>query len=110
QTSEFALDALADMNDLATQAFDAERAGAMLVGGGVPKNFTLQTMLVAPGAYDYAVQLTMDPPQTGGLSGATLDEARSWGKLEKDARNVSVYADATITLPLVVAAARERIE
>jgi len=110
QTSDFSLDALADMTTITDQAFEAEEAGAMVVGGGVPKNYVLQTMLVAPDAYDYAVQLTMDPPQTGGLSGATLDEARSWGKLEKAARNASVYADATITLPLVVAAARERIE
>jgi len=110
QTSAFTLDALADMTTITDQAFEAEQAGAMVVGGGVPKNYTLQTMLVAPDAYDYAVQLTMDPPQTGGLSGATLDEARSWGKLEKAARNASVYADATITLPLVVAAARERVE
>ncbi len=110
QTSAFSLDALADMTPLTDHAFDADRAGAFLVGGGVPKNFTLQTMLVTPGAYDYAVQLTMDSSKTGGLSGATLDEARSWGKLEKDAENVSVYADATITLPLVIAAARERVE
>jgi deoxyhypusine synthase len=109
QTSAFSLDALADMDDITDQAFDADEAGALVVGGGVPKNYVLQTMLVAPGAYDYAVQLTMDPPETGGLSGATLDEARSWGKLEKAARNVSVYADATITLPLLVAAARERL-
>jgi deoxyhypusine synthase len=110
QTSEFGLDAMADMDTITDQAFEADRSGAMVVGGGVPKNFVLQTMLVAPDAYDYAVQLTMDPPHTGGLSGATLDEARSWGKLKKAARNVSVYADATITLPLVVAAARERIQ
>ncbi|WP_222916639.1 deoxyhypusine synthase [Natrinema sp. SYSU A 869] len=110
QTSDFSLDALADMTHLTDIAYHAEEAGAFVVGGGVPKNFTLQTMLVAPDAYDYAVQLTMDPKQTGGLSGATLDEARSWGKLEKDADNVSVYADATITLPLVVAAALERLE
>ncbi|PSP55136.1 deoxyhypusine synthase [Halobacteriales archaeon QS_1_67_19] len=109
QTSDFTLDALSDVTAITDQAFDAERSGAMVVGGGVPKNYVLQTMLVAPEAYDYAVQLTMDPPRTGGLSGATLDEARSWGKLEKAARNASVYADATITLPLVVAAARERI-
>ncbi|WP_136687521.1 deoxyhypusine synthase [Halorhabdus amylolytica] len=109
QTSEFTLDALADMSDISDQAYEAEQAGALVVGGGVPKNFVLQTMLVDPDAYDYAVQLTMDPPQTGGLSGATLDEARSWGKLEKAARNASVYADATITFPLLVAAARERI-
>ncbi|WP_247002416.1 deoxyhypusine synthase [Halosolutus gelatinilyticus] len=109
QTSPFSLDALSDMTGLTDIAFEADEAGAFVVGGGVPKNFTLQTMLVTPRAYDYAVQLTMDPKQTGGLSGATLDEARSWGKLETDAENVSVYGDATIALPLVVAAARERI-
>ena len=108
QTSDFGLDALGDMTHLSDLAFEADRAGAMVVGGGVPKNYVLQTMLVSPDAYDYAVQLTMDPPQTGGLSGATLDEARSWGKLEKAARNVSVYGDATVTLPLVVAGALDR--
>lgn len=110
QVTDFTLDALTDMNDLNDLANDAPRAGAMVVGGGVPKNYVLQTMLVAPGAYDYAVQLTMDPPQTGGLSGAPLDEARSWGKLERSARNASVYADATITLPLVIAAARDHLD
>ena len=108
QTSEFGLDALGDMTHLSDLAFDADRAGAMVVGGGVPKNYVLQTMLTIPDAYDYAVQLTMDPDHTGGLSGATLDEARSWGKLEQSARNATVVGDATITLPLVVAAARER--
>ena len=110
QIADFSLDALADVTSLTDLAFDADKAGALVIGGGVPKNYTLQTMLVAPDAYDYAVQLTMDPEHTGGLSGATLEEARSWGKLEKAARNVSVYADATITFPLLVAAARERIE
>ncbi|PSP95724.1 deoxyhypusine synthase [Halobacteriales archaeon QS_4_62_28] len=108
QTSQFTLDALGDMTALTDIAYEADEAGCLLVGGGVPKNYVLQTMLVSPDAYDYAVQLTMDPPTTGGLSGATLDEARSWGKLEKAARNVSVYADATITLPLLVAGAREQ--
>ena len=96
------------MTHLSDRAFDAERAGAVVVGGGVPKNYVLQTMLTIPGAYDYGVQLTMDPDATGGLSGATLDEARSWGKLEPSAANATVLGDATITLPLLVAAARER--
>ncbi|QLG27848.1 deoxyhypusine synthase [Halorarum halophilum] len=110
QTSGLTLDALADMTPLTDLAFEAEEAGCLLVGGGVPKNFTLQTMLVTPRAYDYAVQITMDSEATGGLSGATLEEARSWGKLEKDARNASVYGDATVFLPLLLAAARERVE
>jgi len=107
QVADFTLDALGDMTELNTLARDAEEAAAFVVGGGVPKNFVLQAMLVTPGVYDYAVQLTTDPDHTGGLSGATLDEARSWGKLEKDAENATVVGDATITLPLVVAAARE---
>ncbi|MFB6299794.1 MAG: deoxyhypusine synthase [Halobacteriales archaeon] len=110
QIADFTLDALSDMSHLNDLAHEAERTGAMVVGGGVPKNYVLQTMLVTPSSYDYAVQLTTDPEHTGGLSGATLEEARSWGKLEKDARNATVVGDATITLPLLVAGARERIE
>jgi deoxyhypusine synthase len=110
QVSSFTLDALADLTNITDVAFDAEKAGATVVGGGVPKNFVLQTMLTVPEAYDYGVQLTTDPASTGGLSGATLDEARSWGKLEKSAKNVTVLGDATITLPLLVAAARDRID
>ncbi|GAB3327481.1 deoxyhypusine synthase [Haloplanus salinarum] len=110
QVSSFTLDALADMTNVTDVAFDAEKTGATVVGGGVPKNFVLQTMLTVPEAYDYGVQLTTDPASTGGLSGATLDEARSWGKLEKSAKNVTVLGDATITLPLLVAGARDRIE
>jgi deoxyhypusine synthase len=110
QVSAFSLDALADMTHISDLAFEADSAGAFVVGGGVPKNFVLQTMLTIPDAYDYAVQLTMDPESTGGLSGATLEEARSWGKLEKSARNATVLGDATLTLPLLVAAARERVD
>jgi deoxyhypusine synthase len=109
QVSSFTLDALSDMTHISDLAFDAESAGAVVVGGGVPKNYVLQTMLTIPDAYDYAVQLTTDPSHTGGLSGATLEEARSWGKLEPSARNATVVGDATITLPMVVAAAREWI-
>ena len=110
QISDLTLDALADMTPLTDLAYEADTAGCLLVGGGVPKNFTLQTMLVTPGAYDYGVQITMDSSTTGGLSGATLDEARSWGKLTKEARNVTVLGDATVHLPLIVAAAREQLD
>lgn len=110
RTHDFSIDALADMTDLADIGLSRERAGAFLIGGGVPKNFTLQSQLVTPGAYNYAVQFTMDPEVTGGLSGASLDEARSWGKLEPDARNTSVYGDAMVTVPLVLAAAYDRLD
>jgi deoxyhypusine synthase len=64
---------------------------------------------MTPKGFTYAVQLTGDRPDLGGLSGATLDEARSWGKVDEDAKTVTVYADATITFPLLVAATMERI-
>ncbi|MDI9633220.1 MAG: deoxyhypusine synthase [Methanolinea sp.] len=109
QTSRPLLDGFSDMKDFLSICLGCESAGALLVGGGVPKNFILQGMLMAPRGFSYAVQLTGDRPDLGGLSGATLDEARSWGKVAPDARTVTVYGDATITLPLLVAAVRERL-
>ncbi|MFA5001925.1 MAG: deoxyhypusine synthase [Methanolinea sp.] len=109
QTNRINVDAFLDMNALLTTCFEAEKAGALLIGGGVPKNFILQSMLMTPRGFDYAVQLTGDRPDLGGLSGATLDEARSWGKLNESARAVTVYGDATITFPMLVAAVMERM-
>lgn len=108
QTKPLNVDVFEDMRGLIDRCYEAKRAGVMIIGGGVPKNFILQSMLVTPRSFDYAIQLTMDRPETGGLSGATLDEARSWGKIGENARSVTVYSDATITLPMIVAAAKCR--
>ncbi len=110
RTHDFTLDALRDMSELSAVANRRERVGCFIVAGGVPKNFTLQTKLVTPGAYQYAVQFTTDPEATGGLSGASLDEARSWGKLEPTAQNTTVWGDATVTVPLVLAATYDRLQ
>lgn len=109
QTGKVTVDAFADMPALMDRCFTAKKAGAMLVGGGVPKNFILQSMLMTPNGFSYAVQLTGDRPDLGGLSGATLDEARSWGKITEEAQAVTVYGDATITLPMLAAAVMERL-
>jgi deoxyhypusine synthase len=109
QTNNVTVDAFADMPALMDICFTTKKAGALLIGGGVPKNFILQSMLMTPNGFDYAVQLTGDRPDLGGLSGATLDEARSWGKITEEAQAVTVYGDATITLPVIVAATLERI-
>lgn len=102
------VDALRDMKEIVELCFQVERSGAVFIGGGVPKNFILQAMLVSPNTFDYAIQVTMDRPETGGLSGATLEEAVSWGKVGKKARRATVYADATIALPMIFAALLER--
>lgn len=109
QMNKVTVDAFADMPALMDRCFSVKKSGAMLVGGGVPKNFILQSMLMTPNGFTYAIQLTGDRPDLGGLSGATLDEARSWGKITEDAQAVTVYGDATITLPMLAAAVTERL-
>jgi len=110
QTNKMQVDAFKDMRELMDRCFEAKRTGALLIGGGVPKNYILQCMLVTPKeGYDYVIQITMDRAETGGLSGATLEEARSWGKVGESSETMQVYCDATIALPLMVAAVNERL-
>ncbi|MET1124916.1 MAG: deoxyhypusine synthase [Archaeoglobaceae archaeon] len=97
---DYCIDYTKDIKLLVDMCFESEKSGVIIVGGGVPKNFALQSMLLAEG-FDYAVQITTDSPQFGGLSGATLEEAKSWCKLKKGAKAVTVYCDATIALPLI---------
>ncbi len=103
QQHKLKVDTFQDLHEFIDLCYESKKTGALLIGGGVPKNFILQSMLVTPRGFDYAVQLTTDTPQWGGLSGATLDEAISWGKLNENAKSVTVYCDATISLPLIVA-------
>lgn len=110
QTKKLTVDAFADIKEIVDICYACQRSGILIVGGGVPKNFALQSMLLTPNSFDLAIQLTTDTPENGGLSGATLSEAVSWGKISENARYVTVYGDATITLPLLVAAAVERLE
>lgn len=109
QRKRLTVDAFADMRDLIDICYGARRSGIVVVGGGVPKNFALQAMMVTPRGFDYAVQITTDRPETGGLSGAPPAEAVSWGKVRPRARTVVVPAEATLVLPLLVAALRDRV-
>ncbi|MCR3883036.1 MAG: deoxyhypusine synthase [Methanothrix sp.] len=110
QTRELHVDAFSDVGELVDICYGAERSGIVIIGGGVPKNFALQSMLVTPRGFDLAIQLTTDRPEPGGLSGATLSEAVSWGKIEAEARRVTVYGDATINFPLLVASTLTRLQ
>ena len=87
----------------------AGKNGAVEVGGGSPKNFYMQTqpmlkqiLNIDKGGHDYFIQLTTDAPHWGGLSGATPQEAKSWGKIRSHKKNnVVVYSCASITFPLL---------
>jgi len=89
--------------------------GVLEVGGGVPKNFLQQTGpmisqiigMDCPGE-NYVVQVTVDRPDTGGLSGATINEGKSWGKIPKAGEGNGVpYLDATVGIPIIFAYALE---
>ncbi|MFW9937476.1 MAG: deoxyhypusine synthase family protein [Candidatus Thorarchaeota archaeon] len=90
-----------DMMEMVNLAWDAKKAGVCIVGGGVPKNFILQSLQFSPNSASYAIQITMDRPEQGGLSGASLNEAISWGKIGENAKYSTVISDATIALPLI---------
>lgn len=103
------------------------------IGGGVPKDFTqLLAISISPKTMDqeipgregnrrkslqeyyyphkYAIQITTDSPQWGGLSGCTLEEAKSWGKVSGKGKDVTCYCDATIALPIITHALNERVK
>jgi deoxyhypusine synthase len=110
QTKKLTVDAFADIKEIVDICYACQRSGILIVGGGTPKNFALQSMLLSPKSFDLAIQLTTDTPENGGLSGATLSEAVSWGKISEKARYVTVYGDATITLPMLVAGTVEGLK
>ncbi|MFQ6094715.1 MAG: deoxyhypusine synthase [Candidatus Bathyarchaeia archaeon] len=109
QDGRIRIDPLLDVSRLVDKVYEAKKAGAIILGGGVPKHFTLFANTFR-GGVDLAVQITMDRPEPGGLSGATLEEAISWSKLRPEARAVTIISDATIAFPFIVAAALERME
>ncbi len=103
------LDPFGDLSELMNVLLPAERVGLIILGGGMPKHFLMFATTFRDGA-DYAVQITTDRPEPGGLSGAPLEEAISWSKVRPGADFVTVICDATIAFPLIVAAALERLE
>jgi len=110
------IDQMKDFRECVEIAQRADATGVVYIGGGVPKDFT-QLLAVAQELkrgkdypHKYSIQITVDAPHWGGLSGCTLEEAISWGKTSPRGRNITCYCDATIALPLLVHALAERVE
>jgi deoxyhypusine synthase len=119
--SRLRFDVSADVNETAAIVLEAKRSkgksGAFIVGGGSPKNFLLQTepqiqevLGIDEKGHDFFLQMTDARPDTGGLSGATPNEAVSWGKIDPDMLpgTVVVYLDNSVALPLLTAYALAR--
>jgi len=108
QEGKIRIDPLLDVSRIVDKVYEAKKVGIIILGGGVPKHFALFANTFREGV-DSAIQITMDRPEPGGLSGASLEEAISWGKVKPKGRAVTVICDATIAFPLVIAAALEEI-
>jgi deoxyhypusine synthase len=127
------VDAFSDYDRFMSLAPRIKTTGVVYVGGGVPKDF-IQLFAVTPDLrfpegripgrspgygragglptyypHRYAVQITTDSPQWGGLSGCTFDEAVSWGKETFQGECAQCYCDATIALPVICQALAERL-
>jgi deoxyhypusine synthase len=114
--SKLRFDVSADVNETSAIVFGAKASGGasgvLIIGGGSPKNFVLQTepqiqevLGISEKGHDYYLQMTDARPDTGGLSGATPAEAVSWGKVDPDKLpgTVVCYLDNTVGFPILAA-------
>jgi deoxyhypusine synthase len=114
--SRLRFDPSVDVNETSAIVFDAKthggKSGVLIIGGGSPKNFVLQTepqiqevLGISEKGHDYYLQITDARADTGGLSGATPAEAVSWGKVDPDQLpgTVVCYLDNTVGFPIVAA-------
>jgi deoxyhypusine synthase len=118
--SQLRIDPLRDVNQSAAVVYQAKQAGrsaVLILGGGSPKNFILQTepqiqevLGLQESGHDYFLQVTDARPDTGGLSGATPQEAMTWGKVDPNQLpdTVTCYIDSTVALPILTAYALAR--
>ncbi len=108
QDHDFVVDAVADMHYLSDIVFDSPKVGAILLGGGLTKHYTLASNVIK-GGLDAAIQITMDRPEAGSLGGAPLEEAKSWAKAKCGSSLASVVGDVTVIFPLIYAACLDKI-
>lgn len=115
RADRFILDAVRDNYELVQILSQSPRTGVIYIGGGTPKNWINDGIVMANYAFGregeghfYALQLTTDVPHWGGLSGSTLDEAQSWGKISRTATRAMAHLDASIGLPLLTGALWDR--
>ncbi len=100
------IDSARDFLDLIRIKIAARETGLVMIGGGVPKNFAQDITVGADilgrdsGMHKYAVQITVADARDGGLSGSTLKEAHSWGKVD-DIYEQMVFSEATIAFPIL---------
>jgi deoxyhypusine synthase len=100
------IDSAKDFYELTQLKIANPTTGLLMIGGGVPKNFAQDIVVAAEilgvdaPMHKYAIQVTVADSRDGALSGSTLKEASSWGKVDTTYEQM-VYAEATLALPLI---------
>src|SRR3989338_7779874 len=108
------INSIQDNYELTQIVVQSKSTAAIYVAGGVPKNFINDSIVMAyifgcnTGGHRYAIQMTTDAPHWGGLSGSTLSEAKSWGKINKKADHQMVFVEPSVSLPLIVGSVLEK--
>ena len=101
------IDSIRDNYELTQIVVKSTRTAAFYVAGGVPKNYINDSVVMAyifgvdTGGHKYALQVTTDSPHWGGLSGSTLAEAQSWGKVNKEATHSMAFIEPSVSLPMI---------
>jgi deoxyhypusine synthase len=108
QTHDFKINVLKDEQLLSDLIWEAKKAGALIIGGGISKHHVIWWGQFA-GGLSYAVYITTAVEYDGSLSGARTYEAISWGKIKENAKHITVEGDATVYLPIIYAALIERL-
>ncbi len=108
QENTLVLNVLKDMSSFSDIVFESKKTGAIFLGGGLPKHYIMGANLLR-GGLDMAVQITLDRPEAGSLSGARLEEGVSWGKVKEHNKNATIIGDATVLFPMLIWAVRKRI-
>jgi len=103
------LDAFKDVPTICGICAKSPKNGMIVIGGGMPRNTIQSSALASKKGLDYGIVITLDRPETGGLSGSTLEETVSWGKMKGEADHVMVIGEALMVFPFLVASVTERL-
>jgi len=103
------VDAFREVPELLDITSRSEHLGMVCLGGGVPRNSVQHAALMSGKGLDYSIVITTDRPEPGGLSGSTIEETISWGKVKQKANKTMVISDALIAFPIMTAAVLERL-
>ena len=106
---DFIVDTIKDMERVTTDLSFDEKKGLISLGGSISKHYAVFAALLS-GGFDYAVYMTTSHASSGSMSGATTQEAKSWGKIKDDGEAATVNGDVCITFPLMMCSVLDELK